>query len=250
VALLAALAAEGRADEPRPDAAHAPAGVPPAAGAHAGSPIAEALDRFDFGDYETVVTLLRPLVENGVRALPQDIDREEALRVYGIACTLTERRAAAEGAFLLLLRDDPTLRLDPRLVRPEAVAFYEEVRARHRDELLALHRRNRPRYRWYLNLLPAVGQLQNHQYGKAIAFGSVELTLLATTFVTYGLLTHYEGKDHTFASHGGLYEPLRDVNIVAFTALLTITTAGIIDALVIGRRRERRERDREARIFF
>jgi hypothetical protein len=241
--LLLGLAPAARAQAP------APAEAPPPS-AHAGSPIKDALDRFDFGDYEGVVTLLRPIVEQGgARILPLQVDRVEALRVYGIACTLTDRRAAAEGAFLLLLREEPATRLDPRLVRPEAVTFFEEVRARHREELLAVHRRLRPRYYWYLNLLPTAGQFQNRQKTKAFVFGSLELALLGGTIVSYSLLDHYQGDDHTFGAHRDLYDPLRAVNIATFTALLAVTTAGIIDGFVVGARRERREREREAQLF-
>jgi hypothetical protein len=222
----------------------------PAGSMHAGSPIAAALDRFDFGDYEGAITLLRPIVEHGAGELPLQVDRIEALRVYGIACTLTDRKVAAEGAFLLLLREEPSTQLDPRLVRPEAVAFFEEVRARHRDELLSVYRRGRPRYYWYLNFLPTVGQFQNRQRTKAFVFGATELTLLAGTIVTWSLLNRYEGSDHTFAGHQAIYDDLRPLNIACFTALLTVTAAGIVDGFVVGTRRDRGEREAEARLGF
>jgi hypothetical protein len=230
------------------------AGEPPAPEparlSHAESPIADALERFDFGDYEGVVARLRPIVENGARELPLEVDRIEALRVYGIACTLTDRKTAAEGAFLLLLREEPKMRLEPSLVRPEAVAFFDEVRTRHRDELLAVYRRTRPRYNWALDLLPTVGQFQNHQRAKGFVLGGLELTLLGGTIVTYSLLTHFEGKDHTFAGHEGLYDSARGLNITCFTALLAVTAYGIIDAFVVGAQQRHRERDVEARLYF
>src|ERR1700748_3592077 len=97
---LAAMTLPARAQEVAPEPAHL---------SHAESPIADALERFDFGDYEGVVTRLRPIVENGARELPLQVDRIEALRIYGIACTLTDRKTAAEGAFLLLLREEPKM---------------------------------------------------------------------------------------------------------------------------------------------
>ena len=53
---------------------------------------------------------LRPLVEalELARELPEKTDRLEALRVYGIVFTLTCLRTAAEGFFLLLLREEPS----------------------------------------------------------------------------------------------------------------------------------------------
>src|SRR5262249_10644248 len=129
-----------RSAAPTPPTAARIAATPTAAtAATPAATIKSARDEFDFGNYERVVERLRTLVESLEisHELPEKADRLEALRVYGIACTLTGRRTAAEGAFLLLLREDPATRLDPALVRPEAVAFFEEVRGRHRAQLLA-----------------------------------------------------------------------------------------------------------------
>lgn len=237
----AALAVDGGAATDAAPAARAPG--------HAGSPIAQALDDFDFGDYEAVVARLRPTVEalEIARALPK-ADRLEALRVYGIACTLTNRRTAAEGAFLLLLREEPSTRLDPALVRPEAVAFFDEVRARHRDDLLAAYRQTRPRYYWILDVVPVAGQFQNRQWRKGVVFGAIELGLLATTIVTGALLQSWQKDDHTFTGHTGAYDPLRYTNNIAFGLLLAVTAGGIVDAFVVGSQRHKRERQIEARL--
>ncbi|HEX8952430.1 MAG TPA: hypothetical protein VF945_11325, partial [Polyangia bacterium] len=211
-----------------------------------------ARDEFDFGNYERVVDRLRPFVEalELSRELPEKADRLEALRVYGIACTLTGRRTAAEGAFLLLLREEPSTQLDPALVRPEAVAFFGEVRARHRAELLAAYRKNRRPYYWALDLIPLAGQLQNRQWKKAIVFGAIELALLATNISTGALLAHYEGGTHSFDGHTSAFEPLRDVNWISFGLLLGVTAGGLVDAFVVGARRAERDRQTEARLGF
>ena len=210
-----------------------------------------ARDEFDFGNYEGVVGRLRPLVEalELSHELPEKADRLEALRVYGTACTLTGRRTAAEGAFLLLLREEPSTTLDPALVRPEAVAFFNEVRARHRAELLAAYRKNRRPNYLALDVIPLVGQLQNRQWKKLVIFGVLELALLATDITTGELLIHYEQSDHTF-THASAFEPLRDVNWISFGALLTVTAAGIVDAFVVGARRAERDRQAEARLGY
>ncbi len=211
-----------------------------------------ARDEFDFGNYEHVVGRLRPIVEalELARELPEKADRLEALRVYGIACTLTDRRTAAEGAFLLLLREEPSTRLDPALVRPEAVAFFDEVRARHRDELLTASRKSRRPAVWALDVIPLAGQLQNRQWKKAIVFGAVELALLATNITTGALLDHYAGPHDDFSGHRTAFDPLRDVNWISFGVLLGVTAAGLIDAFVVGARRADRDRQAEARIGF
>jgi tetratricopeptide (TPR) repeat protein len=216
------------------------------------SVLKRARDDFEFGNYERVVTRLRPLVEalELSRELPDKADRAEALRVYGIACTLTGRRTAAEGAFLLLLREEPSTRLDPALVRPEAVAFFDEVRARHHAELLQAYRKNRRPYHWALDLIPLAGQLQNRQWKKAIVLGSIDLFLLAANVTTGALLGRYEGDTHSFDGHRGAFEPLRDVNWISFGLLLSVTAGGIVDAFVVGARRSDRDRQTEARLGF
>lgn len=265
--LVAALLSSGLARAQSSDGGVAPDGGAPSDGSalvdggapssaetrsprHAGSPIAAALDEFDFGDYQSVVNRLRPLAENGARELPNPADRLEALRIYGIACTLTDRQTAAEGAFLLLLREQPAMRLDPELVRPEAVEFFEEVRARHRKELVAAYRQGRPRYYYVLDLIPTAGQFQNHEWKKGVAIGTTELLLLGSTILTGSLLSSWQGADHTFAGHTSAYAPLRDVDIISFSLLLGVTVYGIIDSFVVGAQQQKHERQREIQLGF
>jgi hypothetical protein len=240
---LLALASAARAQTATPE-------PPPKSTAHLGSPVADALDKFDFGDYEGVVAQLRPLVEHGASELPTRADRIEALRAYGIACALTGRQTAAEGAFLLLLREEPATHLDAALVPPDAVAFFEQVRARYRQQLVAVYRRSQPRYYWFLNLLPPVGQFQNRERKKGFALGGIELALLGSSVISYALLASWEGHDHTFAGHADSAAPLRTVNIVSFSLLLGSVSYGIVDGLVVGRRRQRQEREEIARLGF
>jgi hypothetical protein len=215
-----------------------------------------ARDEFDFGNYESVVGRLRPIVDamELSHELPDKADRLEALRVYGIACTLTGRNTAAEGAFLLLLREEPSTRLDAALVRPEAVAFFEHVRLRHREELLAVYRKNRRPHYWAVDVIPIAGQLQNRDWKKAVGFGVSEAALLATSITTYALLGQYQGDNNTFIKNGvdhrGVAIPLIAVNYSSFALLLGVTVSGIIDAFVVGARREKREHQTEAQLGY
>ena len=247
-ALLVLFASSARAQSDGGVVAAPGAAARPALAASPADALKRARDEFDLGHYETVVANLRPLVEalELSRELPEKADRLEALRVYGIACTLTGRRTAAEGAFLLLLREEPSTALDPALVRPEAVAFFAEVRARHRAELLAAYRKNRRPYYWALDLIPLAGQLQNRQWKKAIVLGVLELGLLAGNVATGALLGRYEGNTHEFSGHTSAFEPLRDVNWISFGLLLGVTAGGVVDAFVVGERRAERDRQIEA----
>ena len=209
-----------------------------------------ALQRFEFGDYPGVIRELEVLVEPagagvaggtgraapGVAALPR-ADRMEALRAYGIACAMTGRTTAAEGAFLLLLEADPSARLDAQLVRPEAVAIFDTVRARHREEVLAAYKRGRGRRYAVLNLLPPAGQLQNREYKKGYALLGVELALLALDATSGSLLYRWRGPHQDFPGHADDARALRPVNWVSFGALLAVVVYGIVDGFVVGHRR-------------
>jgi hypothetical protein len=196
-----------------------------------------ALDRFEFGDYASVVSELAALIDDGGGRALTRADRLEALRAYGIACVLVGRPTAAEGAFLLLLEADPSARLDARLVRPEAVAVFDTVRVRARDSLLAAYRKGRGRRYAVLNLLPPAGQLQNRDYKKGYALLGVELALLGLNITSGSLLYNWHGSAQSFADHESAVRALRPVNWVSFGALIGVVVYGIIDGFVVGHRR-------------
>jgi len=252
LALALCLAApRAGADEPGPPlVASPPTGASPPTSAPTGTSDAErlriALSRFDFGDYAGVVAELAALVEGGARSLPR-ADRLEALRAYGIACALLDRPTAAEGAFLLLLDADPGARLDPRLVRPEAVTLFDGVRARNSETLLAAYRKGRGRRYAVLNLLSPAGQFQNRQYKKAYTLLGLEVVLLALDITSGSLLYAWRGDHQDFPGHEDTARALRPVNWVSFGALITVVAYGIIDGFVVGHRRSLEERQVEER---
>jgi hypothetical protein len=208
-----------------------------------------ALDRYEVGDYEGVVTALRPLVDADAPGL-SPADRVEALRTFGIASVLTGRRVAAEGAFVLLLRADPRAELDPTLVRPEAAAFFDEVRARYRAELVQVYRKNRGKRYPILNLLPPAGQFQNRERRKGYTLLAAEVALLTTNITTGVLLNQWEGPNHLFIGHESDARRLIPVNIASFALLLSVVTYGIIDGFVVGHRLTVQERREEKRLLL
>jgi hypothetical protein len=254
VGLSLALAPIAHADvePPQPAAPEAPApdSSPPlvAAPPTPESRLHAALERFEFGDYAGVVAQLAALIDDGGgRALARP-DRLEALRAYGIACVLVGRPTAAEGAFLLWLEADPAARLDPRLVRPEAVGVFEAVRQRERDTLIAAYKKGRGRRYAVLNLLPPAGQLQNRQYKKGYALLGVELALLGLNLTSGSLLYSWRGAADDFPGHASAARVLRPVDWVSFGALIGVVVYGIVDGFVVGHRRAREERQAEDRL--
>ena len=200
------------------------------AGVARAAPLDEALARFEAGEYEAVVGTLRAVVDAGEPADP--VDRAQALRVYGIACVLTGRKVAAEGAFLLWLRLEPSARLDPSLVRPEVVDFFDDVRRRHVADLLLEVERHRPRS-FALNLLPPAGQYQNGERAKFYVVLGLEVALLAVNLATgITLYTDRNGMDGTFADSERASN-LRTLNWVSFGALMAVVVYGVIDGFAV-----------------
>ncbi len=198
----------------------------------AAAPLPEVLGRFEAGDYEGVVALLRDGVDGSV--IPDPLDRARALRLYGIACVLTGRTLAAEAAFLHWLEQEPRARLDPTLVRPDVVRFFEQVRAAHRAELLREVEKRRPRSA-ALNLLPPAGQFQNGERRKFGALLATELALAATSLGTFAALTAAQRPDGTFPDTGRA-EVLRGVNWGSTFGLVAVLVYGIADGFVVWRR--------------
>jgi len=189
----------------------------------------QAQHRFEQGDYPATRALLRPLIDDG--ALGDAGDRNQALRLYGVASFLDGRRGDAEGALTALVVHDPGARLDPALYPAEVVSFFDAIRARHDADLAAAAVRAPPRKQLLVALIPfGVGQFQNQQPGKGWALAISESVLAASTITTFALLKSYEGPGHTFADSGEA-RTLRAANLASGVALASVFAYGLADAL-------------------
>lgn len=203
--------------------------------------IAGAQDAIAAGDHDRAIELAESVIaaEGVARA-----DLAEAHRLLGLAHYFRGNTIIAEEEFLAYLRLELDGRLDPALVPPEAIAFFEDVRARHAAELNKLRPRQR-RYR-LLNLVPPGGQIQNKQYTKAWVIGGAELALAATHLTTYFVLRSWCHRDDNTCSSGGTDIPdrarkVRTVNYLSGAALIGVYLYGVIDGFR-GASRARRER--------
>ncbi len=208
-------------------------GVDPAA------TLSAAQDALRDGDYAAVLELVARIVEAPARA-----DRAEAWRLRGLASYFLGDLAGAEVAFLDYLKLDLDGRLDPTLVPPEAVTFFEDVRSRHAAELRALRPRQK-RYR-VLNLVPVAGQLQNGETTKGLVIGGLELGLAVTNVTTYLVLRSWCKRDgFTCESDGGdipvAGRRVRFANYASGIALIGVYAYGVWDAFRGHRRRNREQ---------
>jgi hypothetical protein len=232
-----------KAEAPPPPKAEAP---PPAPTAGAPATAVAAIDRanaaYEYGDMKEVVDATRPVVDGAIEAAPAE--RLQALRLLGIGLYLTGRPTGAEAAFFDLLRARPKARLDPTTTRPEVVAFFEDVRRRHHNDIQdAARARSRKSMVWAF--LPPVGQFKNGDPGRGAVFLTLEVASAATAITTLALLEKWR-LPHNESTHPETARTLRTVNFVSVGVLAATYATGVIDALV----RSDREPDDEHLSLF
>ena len=220
-----------------------------AAGAHADEDRAARLDaaaqKLAAGEYAAAEDLTRPLLTDGtlLRA-----ELAEAHRLHGLALYFLGRQPESEAALRHYLTMEPDAHLDPALYPPDAVVFFEGVRARHRGAMIIARPPPKRRRTGMLNLVPPLGQVQNGDTTKAWILGGAELALLGTNIATYAMLSSScDGGDLTCDRDPGTSRALRAVNLVSGGAFLAVYLYGVIDGYVGGARVARRERERAVR---
>lgn len=97
----------------------------------------DAENSYLYGDYPRVIAKLTPIVEPDILlADPEDLVR--AYELLGLASFFLDRTDAARTWFERLIRFRPDARLNPVLVPPPAVAFFDDIRAALADEIAAM----------------------------------------------------------------------------------------------------------------
>lgn len=186
-----------------------------AAGPSTSPDLKRARDRFEFGAYaEAAGTVRAWLAEHPDAAGEEAL---EAFRILGISELKLGDQNQARSAFVSLLSLDPDQALDPFLVEPKVVEFFDEVKREHEPALAPLRERRRAleeqrrltedakkrllgaeqarsgpptkviqvQDRPYLfNWMPlGAGQFQNGHKAKGTAIAAAELVLAATNLV-------------------------------------------------------------------
>lgn len=187
------------------------------------------------GDWQKVATLVGPLL---AQQLPR-ADLAEAHRLAGLAAFYAQRRDLAEAHFLAYMKLDLDAHLDPALVPPDAVTFFEEVHARHAAELRAL--KPPPKRYFALNFVPMAAQFQNGERTKGIILGGMIGALAITNVTSYLLLRSWCSSSDltcdTPSNHVHAAMSLRAANIMSGVGLIATYLYGVYDGVVGYRRR-------------
>jgi hypothetical protein len=208
------------------------AGAPP--GADPPDILVEASTALGAGDHERAAALAGRVARD-----PAPIDRKdraEAWRILGLAQHALGREAEAEAAFHAYLRLDPDARLDPALVPPDVLHFFEAVASKHKAELDALRPKPRRRRTLLLNFVPLGGQWQNGDRTKMWVIGSAGAALLATNIGTYIVLRSWCGDASgsstcADAPSTDAARTMQIVNIAAGVGSLALYTYSVIDGI-------------------
>jgi hypothetical protein len=173
-------------------------------------------------------------------------ERAQAHRIRGLALFRLERHPEAEAELRAYLRLDPDAHLDPALVPPEDVIFFERVRTRHAGELrIARPRPKRKRYA-ALSFLPPLGQFQNGDTARGWMIAGAGAALLAGNVATYAMLRSSCAPDLTCDRDPASARRLRAVNLGSGVLLIGLWGYGVVDGLLGHRRAERREEARRS----
>ena len=105
------------------------------------SDVKRARDRYEFGAYADAAGAARELLSR--TPPPPEPVAIEAWRILGLAEYQLGDKAAARDAFIHLLSLDPDQTLDPFLVPPPIVDFFDKVRSDAEPELAPLRERKR-----------------------------------------------------------------------------------------------------------
>jgi len=103
--------------------------------------VKRARDRYEFGAYADAAGAIRDVLSRSPD-LPEPV-AIEAWRILGLAEYQLGNKGAARAAFVQLLSIDPDQVLDPFLVPPPVVDFFDKVRAEAEPELAPLRERKK-----------------------------------------------------------------------------------------------------------
>lgn len=168
-----------------------------------------ARDRFEFGSFAEAAGTIRAWLSEHPDATGEDA--VEAYRMLGISELKLGDTAQARSAFVSLLSLEPDYALDPFLVEPKVVEFFDQVKKEHEPALAPLRERHRAlaeqkrladeakqrllleeqarsgpptkviriqERHYFFNWLPlGAGQFQNGQPAKGTAIAAAEVTL-------------------------------------------------------------------------
>lgn len=176
---------------------------------------------FEFGNYEEALETARARIDRGELS-PEALT--ELHKYAGLSALNLARSEDAERHLLAALRINPDLRLDPFLIPPRAIQFFDRIKASHAAELEGIRQAQRAeqlareqaeaerkrreeeeqrrrleelgrrvtirtteKKSWFANFLPfGIGQFQQDRPTRGILLASLEGALLTGSIIAWG----------------------------------------------------------------
>jgi len=221
--------------------------LPRTAPADPAKQLSAAKTRYVAGKYRQAVRILKTLIRPLKLKEPRDVI--QAYRLLGLCHFFLKVKKSSRWAFEKLLYLEPRFKLDPLLVPPPVVDFFEKIRLEIKEKLDQIILSRKPKKvglqkvyferlvkkrSYILNFFPfGVGQLQNGKQLKGYLFLGSQLAMLATNLATYFSLEGLRRPDGYF-NEGNLSaaQALRVTQYISFGLFLGLVVWGIIDSLV------------------
>lgn len=239
---------------------------------HADDALETGRTAYDRGDYARAIDTIHPLLYPSIELGTED-EVVQAHRLLALSYFFVNQPKEAEQEVTSLLALRPNYALDPIVDPPVAVRFFEDVKRRQSERLKAIQSREREeaerrrkeeereramararaeriyvdrvveRHSRLIATLPfGIGQAQNGQNGKAIAFGVSEGVLGLTSLAAFLAIQLKYPVDPTTlhrqfpASETGTATTLIGLQLAAGAAFWATVVWGIIDAQVLFKR--------------
>jgi len=210
----------------------------------------KARQSYEYGDFRGVIAFVRA-------ALSQEMEEslvQDAYMLLGLCSYLLHEYSEAKDAFTSLLLRVPDYRLDPVLVPPNIITFFEELKVALKDRLDPIRARletqparDKPktpkarvvevryeRHQWAYNFLPfGVGQFQNGHTAKAYGLLGSQAAMLALNLASYlSIITLSDADGYYTKSKADTARGLQVTQYVSAGAFLGLWLYGVIDGLV------------------
>lgn len=205
------------------------------------SQLSQAADALRKGDHVKAGALSAPIAQSVDTIGKQD--RAEAWRIYALSLYFAKRLQDSERAFVEFLKLKPNAHLEPSLVAPEAIIFFESVRSRNAATLHQYRPKSKTKRRWILNWLPPAGQVQNGQRTKAVVIGITGVMLMAANLTTFFMLRDWCDESTGVCTNSAgesvrsKAKTFRAINLSTAAAFGALYAYAVIDGLVYFRRK-------------
>lgn len=202
---------------------------------------------YEYGNYRKAIELFENLLN------PLRISDEEkvvtAYQLLGISCFLENEREKAREAFIQVLHRQPDFHLNPVVIPPPIVEYFDDIRIELKPQLDEIRRRREEMARrqeaevtvyierkvathsFLLNFFPfGVGQFQNGEKAKGVALLVSQAVSAGASLTAYTVVQSMKDSAGWF-DHPGQARAWQVVQLSSGGLFFALYTLGVVDAI-------------------